>query len=124
MYRAFGRFEAVVDDLLTTWREIQVWKRDGFVDDETALFYLENIYEYALGKIHDWLKRFVFALEHPVNNTVVFTDLLEFDGTPDMTLLQAWMENSRPPGRRSRNSLFTFALGVAVDGWLFGGDDE
>ncbi|MDR2260057.1 MAG: hypothetical protein LBE06_03805 [Azoarcus sp.] len=94
--RAAGKFEATLDTLLDIYRKIGYWQRECYVDDETALFYLESIYEHALEEIRDWLESFIFALEHPVDNQIVFQTPLTLTAASESETLGYWLEANAP----------------------------
>jgi hypothetical protein len=116
--RATGKFEAAVDGLLEIYRKTGFWQRECYVDDETALFYLESICEHMLEEIRDWLEEFVSALEYPVNNQITFHAPLVLTDAPETELLGYWLDDNAPEKKAKEAAscswgiLCAFALGV------------
>lgn len=64
VYRAAGRFEAVLDDLLSGYREVR--RLNPYDADVEAADLLADIYRHSLVEIHDWLSELVEALTDPM----------------------------------------------------------
>lgn len=115
--RATWEFEAVLNRLSQDYRRMGFWERECEVDDETALFYLKAIYAHTLEEIRDWLEDFVYALEHPVGNQIVFQTQLQLSAAPEATLLKIWFEANIPEEKRD-SCFWSIVAGIALGVYL------
>ncbi|MDR3221447.1 MAG: hypothetical protein LBU46_05480 [Candidatus Accumulibacter sp.] len=122
---AVGKFEAVLDDLLKILQELRYWLEKDYAIDSTPLMYLETIYEHVLEEIRDWLEEFVFALEHPVNNRIIFNTLLTLTSVPETEFLENWFTENAPQKKSGLGfwgMVGAVVLGIGIGNALFGDD--
>jgi hypothetical protein len=139
VYRSVGRFEAVVDDLLVDYRQIQSLQTAS--SDRTLQELLAGAFRHALTEIRDWLAELVMTLEDPVGAVkkrglpttghVVLPLTLTLTEAPQIKELNRWVQHravpaaspSRPP-LGFWGTVAAVALGWGIGNALFGDDDE
>lgn len=136
VYRAVGRFEAPLDDLVDHLQEAGSLAVYG-VDIE-ARDCLVGVYRHALAEIRDWLKDLVESLEDPVaaarakgipiEGQVELPFTLTMTSAPELEQLNAWMSRQASAVRQKGGLGFWGTVGAMALGWgighaLFDDDD-
>lgn len=142
VYRAVGRFEAFVDDLLAGYREVRVLNAYG--RDAEGRDLLAGVYRHTLVEIRDWLEDLVETLADPMAvvrrrglPTTGYVELpltLTLTAAPELAALSRWIEgnlgsfSSGSTTRRKSGLGFWGTVGAVILGWgigeaLFGDDD-
>lgn len=142
VYRAVGRFEAFVDDLLAGYHEVRALNAYG--RDVEARDLLAGVYRHTLVEIRDWLGDLVETLANPMAivrlrglPTTGYVELpltLTLTAAPELASLSRWIEgnvgafSSGGTTRRKSGLGFWGAVGAVILGWgigdaLFGDDD-
>lgn len=137
VYRAVGRFEAFVDDLLAGYREVRALNAYG--RDAEARDLLAGVYRHTLVEIKDWLDDLVETLADPMAvvrrrglPTTGYVELpltLTLTAAPELASLSRWIEgNAGGTARRKSGLGFWGTVGAVILGWgigdaLFGDDD-
>lgn len=137
VYRAVGRFEASVDDLLSGYRSVCALDANG--RDAEARDLLAGVYRHTLVEIRNWLGDLVETLTDPMAvvrkrglPTTGYVELplnLTLTAAPELAALTRWAgrEGSGTPGKKAGLG-FWGTVGAMVLGWgigdaLFGNDD-
>ena len=131
VYRAVGRFEAPLRDMLANYHGVQSLAAYGA--DAEARDLLVNVYRHYLTEIHDWLHELVETLADPMaavkrrglptSGYVEFPLILELTAAPGLTGLSRWAK------RHSKTGLgFWGTVGAIFSEWgicmaLFRNDD-
>ena len=142
VYRAVGRFEAFVEDLLAGYREVRALNAYG--RDADARDLLAGVYRHTLVEIRDWLEDLVETLADPMAvvrrrglPTTGYVELpltLTLTAAPELAALSRWIEgnagaiSSGGTTRRKSGLGFWGTVGAVILGWgigdaLFGDDD-
>jgi hypothetical protein len=137
VYRAVGRFEASVDDLLAGYREVCAF--DAYSRDAEARDLLAGVYRHTLMEIRDWLEDLVETLENPMAAvrrrglpTTGYVELplkLTLTAAPELAALARWVEGNAGSVPIGKSGLgFWDTVGALILGWgigeaLFGNDD-
>lgn len=142
VYRAVGRFEAFVDDLLAGYREVRALNAYG--RDAEARDLLAGVYRHTLVEIRDWLEKLVETLSDPMavvrrrglptTGHVELPLILTLTAAPELAALSRWIEgnagafSSDGTTRRKSGLGFWATVGAVILGWgigdaLFGDDD-
>lgn len=135
LYRAAGRFEAVLDDLLSGYREVRRLNPDDAGAEVADL--LADIYRHSLVEICDWLSRLVEALADPMavaearvlpGSGRVGLDIdLVLTAAPQLKNLADWAQRqsasfaaSACTVRNSSGLSFWGIVGAVILGWWIG----
>lgn len=140
VYRAVGRFEAFLDDLLADYRSVRAL--DAYDDDVEARDLLAGVYRHTLVEIRDWLADLVETLADPMAAVIkrglpttghVKLQLnLTLTAAPQLGQLSRWAErhasalpkagncSGAPPARKPVLGLWGW-VGAALLGWWIGG---
>jgi hypothetical protein len=140
VYRAVGRFEAFLDDLLTDYRSVRAL--NAYDDDMEARDLLAGVYRHTLVEIRDWLAELVETLADPMSAvikqglpTTGYVKLklnLTLTAAPQLGQLSRWAERHAsalpragnysgvPPARKSGLGIWGWG-GAALLGWWIGG---
>lgn len=136
VYRAVGRFEAPLEDLVDHFNEVASLAPYGA--DIDARNMLVGVYRHSLAEIRDWLKELVEALEDPVaaarargipiEGQVELPFTLTMTSAPELEQLTSWLSLRSSCGRNVGGLGFWGTVGAFVLGWgigdaLFGDDD-
>lgn len=138
VYRAVGRFEAFLDDLLSEYQGLK--RLNAYGADIEGRDLLAGAYRHTLGEIQGWLQDLVETLADPkavlrrkglpTSGPVEIPLTLHLTGAPEMAALGRWGERQSGVFSSSRNSSLGFwgTVGVLALGWgignaLFGDDD-
>lgn len=136
VYRAVGRFEAPLDDLVDHFHE--AGSLVAFGADGEARDYLVAVYRHSLVQVRDWLKELVDALEDPVaaakargipiSGQVELPFYLTMTSAPALEQLNRWIARQSSSSRRGGGLGFWGTVGALVLGWgigdaLFDDDD-
>ncbi len=141
VYRAVGRFEAPLRDLLASYHGVQALAAYGA--DEEARDLLADVYRHSLNEIRDWLDDLVGTLTDPMaavkrrglptSGYVELPLTLELTAAPGLAGLSHWAKRQSLalfPTRRKPNAGLGFwgTVGAVALGWgigeaLFGDDD-
>ncbi len=139
VYRAVGRFEAFLDDLLAEYRSVRALNVHG--DDVEARDLLAGVYRHTLVEIRDWLEDLVETLADPMaavirrglptTGHVELTLTMKLTAAPQLEQLTRWAErhaaalsgtgnsSSLPPVRKSGLGFWSM-VGAAMLGWSLG----
>lgn len=135
VYRAVGRFEAPLEDLVDHFNEVASLAPYGA--DIDARNMLVGVYRHSLTEIRDWLKELVEALEDPVaaarargipiEGQVELPFTLTMTSAPELEQLTSWLSRHASGGQKSGLG-FWGTVGAMVLGWgignaLFDDDD-
>lgn len=146
-YRAVGRFEAFLDDLLADYRSVRALKAYG--DDTEGRDLLAGVYRHTLMEISDWLGELVETLTDPMTavvkrglpttGRVELTLTMKLTAAPQLENLTRWAERHAAvlsgmqyaPGAPARQksglgfwgTVGTMALAWGIVGALFGDHD-
>lgn len=140
VYRAVGRFEAFLDDLLADYRSVRAL--NAYDDDVEARDLLAGVYRHALVEIRDWLAELVETLADPMaavikrglptTGHVELPLTLTLTAAPELGRLSRWAErhasalprvgnySNVPPARKSGLGVWGW-VGAALLGWWIGG---
>lgn len=140
VYRAVGRFEAFLDDLLADYRSVRAL--DAYDDDVEARDLLAGVYRHTLIEIRDWLAELVETLADPMaavikrglpaTGHVELPLNLTLTAAPELGPLSRWAErhasalpgagnySGAPPARKSGLGIWGW-VGAALLGWWIGG---
>lgn len=143
VYRAVGRFEAFLDDLLAGHDAVRALATDGTETEIRDL--LAGTYRHALVEVRDWLRDLVDALADPIaalkkqglptSGEVELPLALKLTAAPELAGLSRWATQrqlSRPAtdyqpppasGLGFWGTLGTIVLAWGIGEALFGGDD-
>lgn len=138
VYRAVGRFEAFLDDLLSEYQGLK--RLNAYGADIEGRDLLVGAYRHTLVEIRDWLQDLVDTLADPqaalrrkglpTTGPVEIPLTLHLTGAPDLAALGRWGERQSGVFSSSRNSGLGFwgTVGALALGWgigeaLFGDDD-
>lgn len=147
VFRAVGRFEAVLDDLVSNYQQIRALNVQGM--DIEARDLLAGMYRHTLVEIRDWLLELVETLADPLaalekrglptRGKVELPLVLTLTAAPQFAELLRWAERQsvprktatpsgiRPQPRKSGlgfwDTVFAVALGCGIGEALFRDDD-
>ncbi len=140
VYRAVGRFEGVLDEIINEYRKIG--RQSAFGSDEEARVLLAEIYRHSMREIQVWLQDLVDTLADPKealrrkglpttgSNEIPLT--LTLTSAPELAGLQRWGERhsfyTPSPTPTNQGLGFWGTVGAIAIGWgigeaLFGDDD-
>lgn len=136
IYRAVGRFEAFLDDLLADYRSVQALNAYG--DGVEARDLLAGVYRHTLMEIRNWLAELVETLADPMaavikrglptTGHVELTLTMTLTAAPQLERLTRWAEchatvlsgiqyGSSPPPVRKSGLGFWGTVGMIALGW-------
>lgn len=138
VYRAVGRFEAFLDDLLSEYQGLK--RLHAYGADIEGRDLLAGAYRHTLAQIQGWLQDLVDTLADPqaalrrkglpTTGPVEIPLTLHLTGAPELVALGHWGERQSGVISSSRNSGLGFwgtvgalALGWGIGNALFGDDD-
>lgn len=140
VYRAVGRFEGVLDEIIRDYRKID--RHAAFIGDEEARVLLVRTYRHSMREIQVWLQDLVNTLAAPkealrrkglpTTGTIEIPLTLTLTAAPELAGLQRWGERHSiyTPSPTSTNQGLGFwgTVGAIAIGWgigeaLFGDDD-
>ncbi|MDR2452698.1 MAG: hypothetical protein LBE85_13275 [Candidatus Accumulibacter sp.] len=142
VYRAVGRFEVFVEELLAGYRDVRALDAHG--RDAEARDLLAGVYRHTLVEIRDWLEDLIETLADPMaavrrrglptTGYVELPLILTLTAAPELADLSRWIEGNAgvfPSGaaaRRESGLGFWGTVGAVILGWgigeaLFGDDD-
>lgn len=143
VYRAAGRLEASVDDLLAGYLGVRALR--AFGTDAEARDLLAGVYRHTLAEIRDWIAELVAVLADPIaalrkrglptSGAVELRLALRLTAAPQLAKLSQWTTSQQvsqptadyqpPPasGLGFWGTLGTILLAWGIGGALFGGDD-
>jgi hypothetical protein len=138
VYRAVGRFECVMDDLIKDYREI--CGQYAYGNDEEACDLLAETYRHSMREIQEWLQDLVNTLTDPIaalrrrgmptSGAIEIPLTLTLTSAPELARLQRWGERHSiyTPPPKSQGLGFWGTVGAMAIGWgigeaLFGDDD-
>jgi hypothetical protein len=140
VYRAVGRFEGVLDEIINEYRKIRC--QSAFGSDEEARVLLAGIYRHSMREIQFWLQDLVDTLADPkealrrkglpTTGSIEIPLTLTLTSAPELAGLQRWGERHSfytPSPTPTNQSLgFWGTVGAIAIGWgigeaLFGDDD-
>lgn len=141
VYRAVGRFEAPLRDVLTSYHSVQALEAYGANAEARDL--LADVYRHSLIEIRDWLYELIETLADPMaavkkrglptSGYVELPLTLELTAAPGLAGLSRWAERHSlalfPARREPKTGLgFWGTVGAVALGWgigeaLFGDDD-
>lgn len=135
VYRAVGRFDACMDDLLDGLKSVQTIAATG--DDLQACSLLEGAYRHLLGEVRDWLSDLIDAIDDPLaalnkrglptTGSIKLPIILKLTPAPQLERLRLWGQGHGthlPAAEKERLGFWhtagQIALGVALGNCLFG----
>lgn len=138
VYRAVGRFEAFLDDLLSEYQGLK--RLNAYGADIEGRDLLVGAYRHTLVEIRDWLQDLVDTLANPqaalrrkglpTTGPVEIPLTLHLTGAPELAALGRWGERQSGVFSSSKHSGLGFwgTVGALALGWgigeaLFGDDD-
>lgn len=147
VYRAAGRFEVFLDDLLAGYHDVRAL--DAYGADAEARDLLAGVYRHSLVEVRDWLEELVETLADPMSTvkkrglpTSGYVELpltLTLTAAPQLAGLSRWAERESVSLSGSQTSVpyqaprksglgFLGAVGAVALGWgigeaLFGDND-
>jgi len=138
VYRAVGRFEAFLDDLLSEYQGLK--RLNAYGADIEGRDLLAGAYRHTLAQIQGWLQDLVDTLADPqtalrrkglpTSGPVEIPLTLHLTGAPELAALGRWGERQSGVFSSSHNSGLGFwgtvgalALGWGIGNALFGDDD-
>ena len=140
VYRAVGRFEGVLDEIISNYRK--VCRHSAYGSDEEACELLAGTYRHSMREILNWLKDLVDTLSVPIavlnrkglptTGSIEIPLTLTLTSAPELAGLQRWGERnslySPSPTPTNQGLGFWGTVGAIAIGWgigeaLFGDDD-
>lgn len=140
VYRAVGRFEGVLDEIISNYRK--VCRHSAYGSDEEACELLAGTYRHSMREILNWLKDLVDTLSDPIaalnrkglptTGSIEIPLTLTLISAPELAGLQRWGERhslySPSPTPTNQGLGFWGTVGAIAIGWgigeaLFGDDD-
>lgn len=140
VYRAVGRFEGVLDEIISNYRK--VCRHSAYGSDEEACELLAGTYRHSMREILNWLKDLVDTLSDPIaalnrkglptTGSIEIPLTLTLTSAPELAGLQRWGERhslySPSPTPTNQGLGFWGTVGAIAIGWgigeaLFGDDD-
>lgn len=138
VYRAVGRFDAFLDELLAEYQGLK--RMSAYGADIEGRDLLVGAYRHTLVEIRDWLEDLVDTLADPqaalrrkglpTSGPVEIPLTLHLTGAPELAALGRWGERQSGVFSSSRNTGLGFwgtvgalALGWGIGNALFGDDD-
>lgn len=140
VYRAVGRFEGVLDEIINDYRKIG--RQSAFGSDEEARVLLARIYRHSMREIQVWLQDLVDTLADPkealrrkgllTTGSIEIPLTLTLTSAPELAGLQRWGERhsfyTPSPTPTNQGLGFWGTVGAIAIGWgigeaLFGDDD-
>lgn len=140
VYRAVGRFEGVLDEIISDYRKVS--RQSAYGSDEEACELLTGTYRHSLREIQIWLQDLVDTLADPIaalhrkglptTGSIEIPLTLTLTSAPELTGLQRWGERhsmyTPSPTPTNQGLGFWGTVGAIAIGWgigeaLFGDDD-
>ena len=138
VYRAVGRFEGVLDEIISDYQKVS--RQSAYGSDEEACELLAGTYRHSLQEIQEWLRDLVETLKDPLAAlqrkglpTTGYVEIpltLTLTSAPELAGLQRWGEDHSvyTPPAKSQGLGFWGTVGAIAIGWgigeaLFGDDD-
>lgn len=140
VYRAVGRFEGVLDEIISNYRK--VCRHSAYGIDEEACELLAGTYRHSMREIQIWLQDLVDTLADPIaalhrkglptTGSIEIPLTLTLTSAPELTGLQLWGERyslyTPSPTPTNQGLGFWGTVGAIAIGWgigeaLFGDDD-
>lgn len=140
VYRAVGRFEGVLDEIISDYRKIG--RQSAFGSNEEALVLLAGTYRHSMQEIQAWLQDLVDTLADPkaalrrkglpTTGSIEIPLTLTLTSAPELAGLQRWGERhsvyTPSPTPTNQGLGFWGTVGAIAIGWgigeaLFGDDD-
>lgn len=138
VYRAVGRFEGVLDEIISDYQKVS--RQSAYGSDEEVCALLAGTFRHSLQEIQEWLRDVVETLEDPMAAlqrkelpTTGYVEIpltLTLTSAPGLAGLQRWGEDHSvytPPAKSQGlgfwGTIGAIAIGCGIGEALFGNDD-